>query len=301
MGSWGGRVALVVAGVCVVGLMLWSAAPRRAAPPTSYSAGSHGLLALYRLLVRDGVPVGRVTGPSLPDSGTLVAAAGRAAVPFGAAMRLVAWVHAGHTAVVLGSVPALERELGVLVTVVPFAGSEARAVVPLPQLRGAGEIALPDGLGLLAPAGAVVLYARGAAPAAFRLTEGRGTILWFGSAGLWANSTLARYPGNVALAESLLDRGRPVWFDEYWFGAGRAQAARVRAAGRSGLPLPLPAGWPVAAAALAAAAAVALWSAGWRRHPIRPAEAPAPTAREALVARSELRFQTEARGNRDAG
>lgn len=298
-----GPAAWVAAAVCalIIAALAAAAAGRTPAPPSSTSAAPGGMKGLYLLLQGEGVAVSRVDGPSLPRGGVLVAAAGPAPVAGAAARKLLQWAAAGNELVVLGPVEALGAPLHVRQETWPFGGADARAAVALPALRGADTLHLPQGIVLLPGAGGVPLYTVLGQPAALTLPWGLGRVYWLGSATAWSNATLARYPGNLALAESLLHGSRPVAFDEYWFGSGLAasQAPHGGAAAK-GAPLPLPREAGVAAAAAAAAAATALWAAGWRRHPVRRDPPAAPTAAEPAAAYAEMLLQTDRKGNAGA-
>lgn len=265
----------------------------RPAPPTTFSAAPGGMEGLYRLLGREGVAVGRRTASPLPSSALLVGAAGPRPLTPAEARRLLRWIGAGHRGVILGAVPALAQALGVGLAAVPWGGGSARPAVALPGLQGAGRLQLPAGVALLplaaahgeaAPLAAPLYVGSLGQPVALAITVGRGHLDWFGSAALWSNATLARWPGNLALAARLLDGRGPVAFDEYWFGRGLAPGPAAPA--RPAAP-PLPRDAVPAAAALICALAAGLWATGWRRHPVRPRPAAAPTDAEPIRARAE--------------
>jgi hypothetical protein len=293
---WGvvlwGLVALLV----VVALLLAGRPPQI---PTTYSAGPGGMEGLYELLQRRGIPVARRTTPTLPRDGALVAAgSGVTDFSLGDADVLRAWVGGGGTLVILGGNAALGAAFQVQGVNVPVAGA-ATPLVALPGLRGAGSLVLPGAVGLVPLAGfgqkPVTLYVTdGAVPVIVQLRVGRGVVDWVGSSQIWTNHTLALAPGNLALATQMLGSAPRVTFDEYWFGAGRAQPPTVPPLARA--PLPLPRNASEGLLGLGLAVAAALWAVGWRRHPPRPQLEPAPSAGEPVRAYAELLFRVQDRG-----
>ena len=289
-----GLVALLI----VVALLLAGRPPQL---PTTYSAGPGGMEGLYELLQRRGIPVARRTTPVMPRAGVLVAA-GRGVASFGLgdADILRAWVAGGGTLVILGGNAALGAAFQVQAVNVPVAVA-ATPLVALPGLRGAGSLVLPGAFGLVPLSGfgqqPVTLYVTdGAVPVIAQLRVGRGVVDWVGSSQIWTNHTLALASGNLALATQVLGSAPRVTFDEYWFGAGRAQPPTVPPLVRARAPLPLPRNAPEGLLGLALAAAAAVWAVGWRRHPPRPPLEPAPSAGEPVRAYAELLFRVQGRG-----
>ena len=302
----GNRAIWLLATACVlIGAVVWALMRPDAESASSHATGPAGMAGLYRLLGQEGVTLGRRSTLPLPAAGILVGAVGPAQPSEADAATLLQWVDAGNEAIVLGPLPALGALLRVETGPRPYGDAEAQAAVALPQLRAAPTLRLPGG-SLLLPVGGPVgraapLYTVLGQPAALEVTVGSGRLYWIGSAGVWSNATLARWPGNLALAEGLLDGPRPVWFDEYWFGLGAAgtpgQAQRRAQPARP----PLPGGAAVPLVALLLAAVAGLWAAGWRRHPVRRDPPAAPGASEPLLAYAEWLFRggTRTKGGGD--
>ena len=293
-----GRWLIAVLALALALLAAVSLQPRRPTAPSTYATGPGGMAALYTLLRREGLSAQRWTHAGLPPSGVLVAAVGPTAPPTSSAARLARWTAAGHTLVLLGTAPTLQRAFHVVALAPPVWAHTGQAAVALPPLRGTPRLHLPGTAALLpAPGvtGAAPLYTVSTLPVELALTRGRGRLWWLGSAQAWDNATLARHPGNLVLAFNLLETHRRIWFDEYRFGRvlaatpPQAPAARARS-------LPLPPQWRPAALAAGLALAAGVWAAAWRRYPVRPRQPTAPDAASLVEAYARLLRMARGRG-----
>jgi hypothetical protein len=279
-------------------LAVASLLPRRTLAPSTYSTGPEGMEALYALLRRQGLAAQRWTHAGLPSSGVLVAAVGPVSPPLASATRLARWTEAGHTLVLLGTAPALQRAFHVVALAPPEWAHTGQAAIALPPLRGVPHIRLP-GMAALLPApgvsGVAPLYTVSTLPVALALTRGRGQLWWFGSTQVWDNATLARYHSNLVLAFGLLASHRRIWFDEYRFGRVLAAVPTVKPAAPT-RALPLPPQWRPAALAVGLALAGGAWAAGWRRYAPGPRLPVAPSAWGLVEAYARLLRMARKRG-----
>jgi len=260
----GGGIFVLVVGVTIA---LMSGDANTSDSPTSYSAGSAGAKAAYRLLPALGYRVERwLHEPgALTDAATttlILAQPAEAPTP-SEQQAITQFLAGGGRVIATGFTGSLF--LGGTTTPNPIDGltwSRARAVFPSSISRAAPEITIAHQSSWRRGVPALVLYEIGDAPVVVQMPTGEGQAFWWAAATPLTNAGL-REPGNLELFLECLGPpdGRRVLFDEYFHGMRASIGAAV---------LRTPAKWVLIQ--LAAVGVLVLWTYSRRSGPIvRPA------------------------------
>lgn len=261
--SGGGIFVLVVGGT----IALMSGNAGSSDSPTSYSTGSAGAKAAYRLLPALGYRVERwLHDPSaLTDAATttlILAQPAEAPTP-SEQQAISRFLAGGGRVIATGFTGSLF--LGGATTSKPIDGltwTRARAVSPSWISRAAPEITIAHQSSWRREVPALVLYQIGEAPVVVQMATAEGQAFWWAAATPLTNAGL-REPGNLELFLACLGPpdGRRVLFDEYFHGMRASIGAAV---------LRTPAKWVLIQ--LAAVGVLVLWTYSRRSGPIvRPA------------------------------
>lgn len=207
--------------------------------PSTRDTGMQGYAALYDVLSRERVAVGRYEDPlgTLPARDSTLVLAGDGALATATASRdgmrvLDRWVRSGGVLVVADA-SAVSKELALPAARTLRSKSPAVAVTGC-GYRGARALRVAGSFDRLfartcsATRKSLLLAADGAPAVAYR--RGRGTVVAIAGSGIFDNAHLAQRD-NAAFAYAVFASGRPVLFDEriHGYAAGRTFSQVLRA------------------------------------------------------------------------
>ncbi len=223
--SRGDVAALTVAVIVLAVLALLRASISTQSPsvPSTYDTGQSGYAALYSLLAREKIAVGRFETPLtqlFAQHGTLaVAGDGEIDALAGGKQQRRAiddWIRAGGRLLVLGSFAPNDFGLPRAASLKGASGYAACGMAGRTRmLRVAGDFGAGLPRGCTSKRSSLLVSGRYAVGAAF--VHGRGTIVWIASPSIFDNAHLAKRD-NAAFAYALFSGGGPVAFEERIYG-----------------------------------------------------------------------------------
>jgi len=242
----GDRKLLAIAGgvsfvVIALGVVLSFQVGDASENPTTYSVGSNGTKAAYLLLVRSGYHVRRWEESMLDlpagEAGTFILAEPQGAPTPEERSALAGFIEEGGRVIATGTAAAFflsgHSEPGGHMYAIPdpIAGLTWERIpsISLSSItRAASEITLAPQAYWYPESSAMKLYGGVEKPRVVKYARGKGEVIWWASATPLTNAGL-REPGNLEFFFACLgDAQRPVFWDEYFHGHRRAEAAARR-------------------------------------------------------------------------
>lgn len=221
-------IALLALAVILVFAVLRAAQPQaQYSEPSTYDTGGNGYAALFDLLAREGVAVGRLQEPlgQLRQRGGSLVLAGdgavSAAAPSASAIgALDAWIRAGGTLFVLGAVAQDERRALGLPKSVDMPKSTIAASGCGLQSAGRTLIAggtFTSGFPLVCTRDRATLLSVSKRSVVYTYRRGHGRVVISATPAIFGNRELVQHD-NAAFAYALFAAAAPVTFDERIYG-----------------------------------------------------------------------------------